>query len=83
MELKDQLKLWVREYCNDDFKDDNGEDDFPAGVELFIAQTEKYLANQKGIKSEMLGDYQVTFEKELPVFLTNMLNDYRKLRWRK
>ena len=73
--MRESLEDWVRKYCNDDF-----EDGFPAGVELFFDKAEDYLVKVNGITSESLGDYSVSVSQELPSAITSILSPYRRLK---
>ena len=61
-ELKVIYLEWIKDYCQNDFKDKEGNTVIPPMVELVIDEMIEY--KESGIynkKSESLGDYSVTF----------------------
>src|SRR5690554_3806409 len=61
-ELKIIYLEWIKDYCQNDFKDKEGNIVIPPMVELVIDEMIEY--KESGIynkKSESLGDYYVTF----------------------
>ena len=61
-ELKIIYLEWIKDYCQNDFKDKEGNIVIPPMVELVIDEMIEY--KESGIynkKSESLGDYSVTF----------------------
>ena len=81
-QLKEHLKEWVKDYCNNSFLDDDDLEDLPGGVELFIEKGVEYMSNQQGKTSESLGDYSVSFDTNMPESLLKLLRPYRKVRFR-
>jgi len=79
MSLRDNLKNWAKDYCNCDFKDKNGNEAIPGGVELFLDRAEAYLEKEEGITSETLGDHSISYDLKLPWDVTRFLHPYRKV----
>lgn len=94
-ELKNHLYEWARDYCNDPFVDDDGNDDFPSGVQVFVEQaTAFYLQAAAGIAgtvktSESLGDYSISFtnavgaamgQNDIPSYFKKLLIPYRRVK---
>ena len=94
-ELKAHLYEWARDYCNDPFVDEDGNDDFPSGVHIFVTQaTAFYLNAAAGIAgsvktSETLGDYSISFtnavgaamaQNEIPPYFKKLLIPYRRVK---
>ena len=73
--LREWLLLWVKDYCNNTWDTD------PPGVILFLNQAVDYIKNQKGITSETIGDYSVTFVEAVPKSLLMLLRPYRKVKF--
>lgn len=83
MEPIEQIKDWVKDYCNNDFLDEDGNEDLPAGVDLFLDRAVKHFSKEAGLKSETLGDHSVSFDPaELPDKLLDMLTPYRRVRFK-
>lgn len=56
---------FVKTYCASDFIDVNGDEDFPLGIKLPVAQMIGYnlqRQNMQGVKSESLGDHSISFD---------------------
>ncbi len=86
-ELRDHLTQWAKDYCNND--------DFPAGMEIFVDQAVKFfMATANGLvsgaaRSETFGDYSVDLdtalsiavaEQDVPGFLKRLLVPYRRVK---
>jgi len=81
--MRDQLKEWVKDYCNDQFLDKDGNENIPAGVELIIDRALEHMGKEAGIKAESLGDHSITFDPaDLPDHLIARLDPYRKVGFR-
>lgn len=80
-QLKAHLKEWVKDYCNDDFLDEDEAEDLPGGVEVFLDRAASYFKSQSGKTSESLGDYSVSFDADIPRSLLKLLTPYRKVRF--
>lgn len=72
---------FVTKYCNDDFTDEDGVTFFPAGLKLPTAQLIKFQMDYKGVSSESIGDYSVSFFGNVPDGIKSMLRPYKKLRF--
>lgn len=78
--MRDQLKEWVKDYCNNQFLDEDGNEDIPAGVDLFLDRAVKHMEKDAGLKSESLGDHSISFDPaDLPDHLVDKLTPYRKV----
>lgn len=72
-------KEYVIDYCNQEFKDDQGNESFPGGVKLAIAKMcEFHMMKQAGVQSESLARYSVTYSSEYPSEVKTILNNYRR-----
>lgn len=79
-ELIPLVEDWIRGYCQDDFKDANGVDDFPIGYSLIaIKMIEFNLYQKAGYASEGLSRHSVSFATDYPSNITKGLR--RKLSW--
>jgi len=79
--MRDNLLIWVRDYCNDQTLEDEG------AISLFLDRAIAWLnAHVAGISSESLGDYSVSFqgragiESLLPSSLIIFLRPYKKMK---
>lgn len=72
---------FVTKYCNDDFTDEDGVTSFPAGLKLPTAQLIKFQMDYKGVSSESIGDYSVSFFGNIPDGIKSMLRPYKKLKF--
>jgi hypothetical protein len=93
-QIKDYLKDWVKDYCNNKFLVLNPDYDpdvadsqkyievLPAGVYLFIENAVKAYKQDVGIQSESLGDYSVTFKPDMLITLAKQyLQPYKKVKF--
>lgn len=88
----ENLTEWVKHYCNNDFlkpnpdydEDDPNSEEFivvlPGGVNLFLDKGINFINAQKGLQSESLGDYSVTFLTEMPSSLLSLLAPYKRVK---
>ncbi len=79
-EAKIHLKGWVKDYCNNQFLDEDGHEDLPGGVVLFLEQGVTFMQNQTGVQSESLGDHSITWTTDFPGSLMKQLTPYRRVR---
>lgn len=78
-ELKAELLVWVKDYCNNDFLDDDDIEKIPGGVNVFLTQAVKYIEKQEGKTSESLGDYSVAWSTDYPESMLRLLRPYRRV----
>lgn len=79
-ELRTAYKKWIKDYCNDDFLNDEGVEELPGGVE--IALDKLVTKHDKiGVTSESKGRISISYAKGLPNEIKSILNEYRKLSW--
>ncbi|SNR95525.1 hypothetical protein SAMN05446037_100269 [Anaerovirgula multivorans] len=79
-QIKDALTDWVKDYCNNDFIEDEVEV-LPGGVLLFLNQAVEFTKKQTGITSESLGDYSVSFETDFPASMLKLLSPYKRVKF--
>lgn len=79
-ELKDYLKEYAKDYCNNSFLVDEVET-IPAGVNLFINKAYEHYNRETGLKAESLSRHSISFDSELPQSIVRLLNPYRKVRF--
>ena len=80
-EKKEAYLEWIKDYCNNDFLDDEGVEVIPATVNLAI---EKMLEADKipaGVSSEKQGGKSVSFSENRYKDIKPMLSPYKKVRW--
>lgn len=56
---------FVKTYCQSEFKDSKGGDDFPIGIKLPVVQLIGYnleRRNIQGVKNESLADHSISFD---------------------
>lgn len=81
-EIKNLYKGWAKDYCNNDFLDDEGEEDLPAGVEIFLDKITEVHEQEINIASESIGDLSTSYFKDkIPQRLLDLLKPYRRLSW--
>lgn len=64
--------------CNNVFDDENP----PAGVKLFIAESIKHKLNSKGLTSRSMGSVSYSYDTELPDKVIKNLNPYKRVRFK-
>lgn len=71
----------ARDYCNQDFRDEDGNDDFPGGVRLGIARLIEYQMNKAaGVQSYTLARESTTWAASasgLPQEVESLWNPHR------
>lgn len=79
--MRQNLLIWVRDYCNDQSLNDEG------AIAIFLDRAENWLnAHVSGVVSESLGDYSlhfeggVGFEHVLPNALIMLLRPYKRIK---
>jgi len=79
--MRENLLIWVKDYCNDQSLEDEG------AISLFLDRAEAWLnAHVSGVVSEQLGDYSISFgrgesiESALPLSLIMFLRPYKKMK---
>jgi hypothetical protein len=81
--LVDKAEKDIKVFCNDKFKDENGEDIFPEELESALEDLVVYRYNRRGaegFKSEGQGDKNTSYSDDIPVDIKNRLYRYRKMR---
>ena len=79
-ELRTAYKDWIKDYCNNEFLNDEGVEELPGGVELALNK----LVNQHdriGVTSESKGRISVDYAEGMPNEVLSMLKQYRKMKW--
>ena len=86
-ELIPQVEDWIRGYCNNDYKTDDGADNFPKDYESIAIEmiaNDLNKLSKSGIQSEGLSRYNVQYvagvtSQRYPQSVTRRLR--RRLRW--
>lgn len=86
-ELIPLVEDWIKGYCNNDFKTEEGVDNFPADYESIAIEmiaNDLNKLSKSGVQSESLGRYDVQYvagvtAQRYPQSVTRRLR--RKLRW--
>ena len=75
------LVEYAKNYCNQDFIDDTGQEVLPGGVKLAIAKMAEYNMADVTAKSTTVGAYSVSYATgaEYPKSITNLLRPYRRV----
>jgi len=80
-EKKEAYLEWIKDYCNNDFLDDEGVEVIPATVNLAIDKLMEADSIPAGLDSEKKGSKSVSFSEDRYKDIKPMLAPYRKLRW--
>jgi hypothetical protein len=72
---------FVIRYCNNDFTDADSVTTFSAGLKLPVVQLIKFAMEYKGVSSEGIGDYSVSFFGAIPESIRTGLKPYKKLKF--
>jgi len=81
-ELKTFYKNWIKDYCNNDFLDDEGNENLPAGVELVLDKLVDFHKQDLNVASEKIADLSVSyFQDQIPTRIKQMLDPYKKMKW--
>lgn len=63
-----EIEAFVKLYCNDEMKDEEGGDSYPLGIKRPVSELIRYdlFHRNKGVgaNSESLGDYSVTYDSQ-------------------
>lgn len=79
-ELMPLVEDWIKGYCNNEYKNTDGTDNFPPGYELIAIKMIEHNLNQKaGVSAESLSRHSVTFSEDYPKSITKGLR--RRLAW--
>lgn len=70
------LEDLFRKKCRDDFPDG-----FPPGIKIPAIMVINHFLQDKGIRSETIGDYSVQFFVNLPESVENLLKPYKKIKF--
>ena len=79
-ELRTAYKEWIKDYCNNDFLNDEGVEELPGGVELAL---DKLVNDYEtvGVVSESKGRISYDYAAGIPPEIKSMLDQYRKMKW--
>lgn len=66
----------VKTFCRKEFADG-----FPGGVKLAATEFLKYALQNRGVQSESIGDYSVTFLADIPESVKKILRPYKVIKF--
>ncbi|WP_191556609.1 head-tail connector protein [Metabacillus idriensis] len=73
---------WVKEWCNNSFSNEYGQEILPGGVKIFIPKALQYLQQKAGIQSRTMGSVSYSFEADFPPSLLRLIRPYKRVRFR-
>jgi hypothetical protein len=81
-ELHDAYLEWIKDYCNNEFLNEDGEDVLPGGVTLTIEKLMSRHGQDSNIASEQVGDLsQSFFSDDIPKDIKSLLRPYRRIKF--
>jgi hypothetical protein len=71
---------YAKDECYQDFLDDDGVEQLPGGVKVFVAKAIEYNMNTAGVTSRSQG-VSYSYDTDFPKSIMRFLSPYRRLKW--
>ena len=79
-QIKQAYKEWIKDYCNNDFLNEDEEEELPGGVELALEKLEEMHSQSPNVASESVSDLSRSFfSSDIPDNIKSLLRPYRRV----
>lgn len=81
-EIVPDVIAFTKDYCNNQFLDENNAVVLPPGVKLFIPKACEYLLNKAGVTNRKMDTVSYTYDMDFPPGLIKLIRPYKRVRFR-